>query len=270
LGLALLAGRDFDERDRPGSPPVAIVNRQFAEKAWPGVSPIGKRVRFYQNNRAMPWRTIVGMAPDVAHGEFSNPLYRFLPQVYLPYRQQRISSLTVTALARVPPSSLAGMFYREVHALDPALPVPDAPQTVAGFIGQLQRYHGTVSVLFLIFAAVALFLASIGLYSVVAHSVARRTQEIGVRIAIGAPVTGILRLVASQAIKPVVAGLAAGLVASLALNRLLGTFIVGVSPSDPMTLAGTAATLLVCASLGCLIPAAKAIRIDPAQAIRYE
>ncbi|HWF10917.1 MAG TPA: ABC transporter permease [Bryobacteraceae bacterium] len=270
LGLALLSGRDFDGRDRPGSPPVVIVNRQFAEKAWPGVNPLGKRVRFYQNNRPMPWHTVIGVAPDTAHGDFSNPLYRFLPQVYLPYRQQRMNSLTVTALASVPPSSLAGVFYRELHGLDPALPIGDVPQTVADFIGQMRRYHGTVSVLFLIFAAVALFLASVGLYSVIAHSVARRTQEIGVRIAIGAPVTRILRLVASQAITPVIAGLAAGLLASLALNRLLGTFIVGVSPSDPMTLVGAAVTLLVCAAFGCLIPAARASRIDPAHAIRYE
>jgi putative ABC transport system permease protein len=247
-----------------------IVNRQFAEKAWPGLNPIGKRVRLYQNDRPGPWLNVIGMAPDIAHGEFANPLYRFLPEIYMPYRQQRIGGLEVTVLTRVPPLTLAPLFYREVHALDPALAIGEQPQTVADYIAGVQRYHSTVSLLFLIFAVVALLLASIGLYSVVAHSVARRTQEIGVRIAIGASVTRILRLVAGQAITPVVTGLAVGLVASLALNRVLDTFIVGVSPSDPMTLVGTALTLLLCAALGCLIPAAKAARIDPAHAIRYE
>jgi len=137
-------------------------------------------------------------------------------------------------------------------------------------LGQTHRYQGTVSLLFLIFAAVALLLASIGLYSVVAHSVSRRTQEIGVRMALGATVARILTLISSQAIIPVGVGLGVGLATSLAVNRVLDTFIVGVSPSDPIAFAGTALILILCAALGCLIPAMRAARIDPAQAIRYE
>ena len=144
------------------------------------------------------------------------------------------------------------------------------PQTVAENLGQRRRYQGVVSLLFLIFAAIALLLASVGLYAVVAHSVSRRTQEIGVRIALGATVTRILSLISSQALLPVGVGLAAGLAASLAVNRVLDTFIVGVSPSDPIALIGTTLILILCAALGCLIPASRAARIDPARAIRYE
>ena len=213
---------------------------------------------------------MIGIAPGIAQGEFTHPLYKFLPEIYVPYRQRPLDTFCVQALTRVPPATLANAFYRELHALDPALPLMIGPQTMAENLGQSHRYQGTVSLLFLIFAAVALLLASVGLYSVVAHSVSRRTQEIGVRIALGATSARILSLVSSQAIVPVGAGLAAGLAASLAVNRVLDTFIVGVSPSDPIALVGTAVVLIFCAALGCLIPAARAARIGPAQAIRYE
>ncbi len=270
LGLAMLSGRDFADQDGAAGYPVVIVNRQFADVVWPHQNAIGKHVRFYQSDAAGPWLTVVGVAPDVALAEFSHPLYRFQPEVYLPYRQGPWNGIFVQARTRVPPATLAGAFYRELHALDPALPVSIPPQSMAGNLGQTFRYQGTVSLLFLIFAAIALLLASVGLYSVVAHSVSRRTQEIGIRIALGATVSRILRLVSSQAVLPVGVGLATGLAASMAVNRVLDTFIVGVSPADPIALAGTAVILIVCAALGCLIPAARAARIDPAQAIRYE
>jgi ABC-type antimicrobial peptide transport system permease subunit len=213
---------------------------------------------------------VIGVAPDVAQGEFMHPLFKFLPEIYVPYRQKPLDIINVQALTRVPPSTLANAFYRELYALDPALPLALSPQSMTENLGQGRRYQGTVSFLFLIFAAVALLLASVGLYSVVAHSVSRRTQEIGVRIALGATVSRILGLISSQAIVPVGVGLAAGLAASLALNRILDTFVVGVSPSDPIALMGTTVVLIICAALGSLIPAARAARIDPAQAIRCE
>jgi len=270
LGQSMVSGRDFNEADDAERMPVVIVNRRFASTVWPNQSAIGKHLRFFEGNVAGPWRTVIGVGPDIAQGDFMHPLYRFLPEIYLPYRQKPLNVLSVQALTRVPPAALASAFYRELHALDPAIPLIFAPQSMAENLGQTYRYQGTVSLLFLIFAAVALLLASAGLYSVVAHSVSRRTQEIGVRIALGATVARILTLVASQAIVPVAAGLVVGLAASLAVNRALDTFIVGVSPSDPIALVGTTAVLMLCAALGCLIPAARATRTDPAQAIRYE
>lgn len=270
LGLSMIAGRDFYDTDTGTGNPVVIVNRQFAAAVWPHQNAIGKHLRFFERNVAGPWLTVVGIAPNIAQSEFSHPLYRFLPEVYVPYSQRPSNVISVQALTRVGSEPLANAFYREVHALDPDLPLVFPPQSMAENLGQTYRYQGTVSLLFLIFAAIALLLASAGLYSVVAHSVRRRTQEIGVRIALGATVARILGLVSSEAIVPVGAGLAAGLAASLAVNRVLDTFIVGISPSDPIALVGTTVVLILCAALGCLIPAARAARIDPAQAIRHE
>lgn len=270
LGLAMVSGRDFNEADAVPGNPVAIVNRQFVASVWPNQNAIGKHLRFIESNATGPWLTVIGIAPDIAQGEFSHPLYKLLPEVYLPYRQRPLGILFVQAHTRVPPATLASAFYRELNALDPAVPLMNAPQSMAENLGQPHRYRGTVSFLFLIFAAIALLLASAGLYSVVAHSVSRRTQEIGIRIALGATAARILRLVSTQAMVAVGGGLAAGLAASLAVNRVLDTFIVGVSPSDPIALAGTAVLLISCAAFGSLIPAARAARTDPAKAIRYD
>lgn len=270
LGRTMLAGRDFNDADGVMANPVVIVNQRFASTAWPAQDPVGKRLRLYRGNAPGPWLTVIGVSPDIAQGDFTHQLFRFLPEVYLPYRPTPLGALFVQARTRVPPATLANAFARELHALDPALPFVWPPQSMAENLGQTHRYQDTVSLLFLIFAAIALLLASVGLYAVIAHSVSRRTQEIGVRIALGATVAGILRLVSSQAVLPIGVGLVAGLAASLAVNRVLDTFIVGVSPSDPIALAATALILIFCAALGCLIPAARAARIDPAQAIRYE
>lgn len=270
LGKFMISGRDFNGADTESSIPVVIVNQQFASAVWPNQNTIGKHLRVFERNAAGPWLTVVGIAPDIAQAEFSHPLYRFMPEIYFPYRQKPLSLISVQALARVPTESLIRPFYRELNALDPTLPLNLPPQTLAENLSQGRRYQGTVGFLFLIFAAIALLLASVGLYAVVAHSVSRRTQEIGIRIALGASVSRILSLVSSQAIIPVGAGLIAGLAASLAVNRVLDTFIVGVSPSDPIALIATIVILIVCAALGCLIPASRAARIDPAQAIRYE
>ena len=270
LGLSMLAGRDFNDADDRAGNPVSIVNRQFASAAWPNQNAIGKHLRFVEGNSAGPWLTVIGVAPDIAQGDFSHRLYEFLPEVYVPYRQRPSNVLWVQALTHVPPATLANAFYRELRALDPALPLATAPQSMAENLSQNRRYEDSISLLFLIFAVVALLLASVGLYSVIAHSVSRRTQEIGVRIALGATGDRILTLIARQAVVPVGVGLAAGLAVSLAVNRVLDTFIEGVSPSDPMALAGTIVVLILCAALGCLLPARRAARIDPAQAIRYE
>ena len=266
----MVAGRDFNDADGRTGNPVAIVNRRFAASVWPHESAIGNHLRFFEGNAAGPWLTVIGIAPDIAQGDFSNRLYQFLPEVYLPYRQSPSNVLAFQALTRVPPATLGNAFEREVHALDPALPFAMAPQSMAENLGQSRRYQDSISLLFLIFAVVALLLASVGLYSVIAHSVSRRTQEIGIRIALGATRGRILTLVSRQAIVPVGAGLAAGLALSLAVNRVLDTFIVGVSPSDPIALGGTIVILIFCAALGCLLPAHRAARIDPARAIRYE
>ena len=269
LGLSMFAGRDFNDADGGGENPVVIVNRQFASAVWPNQNAIGKYLRFFRGNAAGPWLTVVGIAPDIPQGDVAHALYKVLPEVYLPYRQMPSNGISVQARTRLAPANLANAFYRAVRSIDPALPF-STPQSMAQDLGQRRRYHDSISLLFVIFAVVALLLASVGLYSVIAHSVSRRTQEIGVRIALGATGGRILTLISRQAIVPVGVGLAAGLAISLAVNRVLDTFIEGVSPSDPIALAGTIGILILCAALGCLLPARRAARIDPAQAIRYE
>ena len=174
----------------------------------------------------------------------------------------------VIARTRVPPGNLATAFRLEVRALDSDLPIY-GPFTLADRLERYwdSRFYGT---LFLIFAAIALLLASIGLYTVIAHSLSQRTQEIGIRLAIGATTRDILKLVFVQGMIPLGIGLAIGLAASFGVNRLLESMLVQVSPSDPITLALASAALIVSGALGCWIPARRAMRVDPVIALRHE
>jgi putative ABC transport system permease protein len=189
--------------------------------------------------------------------------------VYLPWRQMAAGDMNVLVRTSVPPGTLKNTFRNEVHALDSDMPM-FGPFTL---IERLQtrnwdqaRYTG----LFLIFAAIALLLASVGLYAVIAHTVSRRTQEMGIRMALGAAARDVLSLVFREGMLPVGIGLAIGLAASLAVNRVLKAELVRVSPDDPLTLIATSAVLILSAALGCWIPARRAMRVDPAVALRHD
>jgi putative ABC transport system permease protein len=173
---------------------------------------------------------------------------------------------------RVPPGGLAGVVRHEIQALDPDLPIWIGPFTLTERLAGSGAYWRTANdaVLFLIFAAIGLLLASIGLYAVVAHAVTLRTQEIGIRIAIGATARDILTLVFKQGMVPLGMGLTIGLVLSLAVNRVLQAELVRVSPADPLALAIASATLIVSAMLGCWLPARRAVRMDPVVALRHD
>ena len=169
---------------------------------------------------------------------------------------------------RVPPESLASAFRREVQTLDAELPIY-GPFTLVERLEMFldSRFYG---VLFAIFASIALLLASVGLYSVIAHSVGLRTQEIGIRMAIGATTRDVVTLVFAQGMIPLAIGLTVGLAASLAVNQLLSSLLVQVSPADPITLIVASAILVLSATLGCLIPARRAMRVDPVVALRHD
>jgi putative ABC transport system permease protein len=245
---------------------VAIVNQLLAAQFWPGEDPLGKRFRFFNGDAPGPWLTVVGVASNIIQNDATRQ--RFDPQVYLPYRQDPGGGAWVLVRTRVRPESLANAFRREVQALDSDLPLY-GPMPVAERMERFwdNRFYG---VMFLIFAAIALLLASIGLYSVIAHSVSQRTQEIGIRIAIGATAGDILRLVFVQGMIPLGIGLAIGLAASLAVNRVLESMLVQVSPEDPVALVAASAVLILSATLGCLIPARRAMRVDPVVALRHD
>jgi len=266
LAAKLLSGRQFNDEDNASGVPVAIVNQWFASKAWPGEDPLGKRVRLFDDKTPGAWLTVVGVASNIVQNDMNRQ--RLDPLIYVPYRQQPGGGMWMFIRSQVPPGSLAAAFRHEVQALDPDLPMY-GPFALAEI---LERYWDSkfYGVLFLIFAAIALLLASIGLYTVVAHSVSQRTQELGIRMAIGATAADILKLVLVQGMLPLGIGLAIGLTASVAVNRLLQSMLVQVSPADPITLIAASSVLILSAMLGCWIPARRAMRVDPVVALRHE
>jgi predicted permease len=266
LGAALLSGRDFTDRDGVSGVPVAIVNQRFAAKFWPGGDAVGKRLRLFAGKTPEPWLTVVGVASNIIQDDATRQ--EFGPVIYLPYRQNPEAAMWILARTRVPPQNLANAFRREIHIVNSDLPIY-GPYTLGARLEGYwdSRFYGF---LFLIFAAIALLLASIGLYAVIAHSVSQRTQEIGVRTALGATASDILKLVVREGMLPVGVGLAVGLAASLGVNQVLKSQLVNISPSDPVTLVVASACLILSAALGCLIPARRAMRVDPVVALRHE
>ena len=267
LGAAVLSGRDFNEADGSSGPRVAIVNQRFARRFWPGENPLGKRFRLFVGNTPDAWLTVVGIVSNILQSEMARPELNAL--VYLPWWQMAAGDMNVLVRTSVPPGSLRTTFRNQVHALDSDLPM-FGPFTL---IERLQtRYwdKARYAVLFLIFAAVALLLASVGLYAVIAHSVSRRTQELGIRVALGAVARDMLSLVFREGMLPVGVGLAIGLASSVAVNRVLKAELVQVSPGDPAALVVSSAALILSAALGCWIPARRAMRVDPAIALRHD
>jgi len=269
VGAAVISGRDFNDFDRESAPPVALVNERFARAHWPGVNPLGQRLRlfdFYGRN-AEAWRTVVGVTSNIVQtysgGESPGEV------VYVPYRQRPPGYMRILALTRVPPDILAPTVRREMQAMDAGLDIAAGALTESF---RTNRYWSRAvnAGLFLTFAVIALLLAAVGLYAVIAHSVSRATQEIGIRMALGGTPRDIRFLVLRQGMLPVVMGLGLGLVASLAFNRLLQSQLFAVSSTDPATYAVTSIVLIAVALLACLIPARRAIRVDPVVALRHE
>ena len=263
---AMLSGREFNDADVASAAPVAIVNQLFASTYWPGEDPLGKRFRLFEGDNPEVWRTVVGVASNIIQNDQTRQT--FDPVVYLPYRQRPEGGAWIFVRTSVPPAGLTNAFRQAVQALDSGLPLY-GPMAISERMERFwdSRFYGS---LFLIFAAIALLLASIGLYTVIAYSVNQRTQEIGVRMAIGGTPNDILKLVFRQGMLPLAIGLAIGLTASFAVNRLLRSMLVQVSPTDPITLVVASTVLILAGTLGCLIPARRAMQVDPVVALRDE
>jgi predicted permease len=231
MGATLLFGRDFNQFDEASSVPAVIVNERFAAKFWPGEDPLGKRVRLF-NEKTPAWRLVVGVVSNIVQNDLNRQ--ELAPLVYVPYRQRPSPDMNVFIRTRVPPETLAQSVRREVQALDPSLPLWLGPFTLEDRLAGLGYYwsHAIDAVLLLILAAIGLLLASIGVYAVTSHSVSRRRQEIGVRIAIGASARDILRLVFKEGVLPLIAGLTIGLGMSFVLNKLLTAELVQISPHE--------------------------------------
>jgi putative ABC transport system permease protein len=267
MQVQAVRGRLFSGADGKSGPPVAIISQTFAGKFWPNGDALGKRVRIVDERSRGPWLTVVGVVPDILQN-FRQYLERdpliYVPFAEIPQRQMFLIERTV-----VPPATLADTFRREVQKLDANLPVYEV-RTLDNRIAENRLSVSLFGAMCSVFAGIATLLAAIGLYAVIAHGVNRRTQEIGLRIALGATRRDVLRLVAAQCVRPLLPGLTLGMLLALAATRVLQTALRGVSPSDPVTFAGTLVVLIVAAVLGCAVPARRAMRIDPMVALRHE
>jgi predicted permease len=267
MDVRLLRGRTFTDADTTSSIPVTIVNQRFAEKIWPGDDPIGKRFRLFEGKDPQPFVTVVGVAPNILQNDVT--VREFDPLIYLPYAQKPRRDMSLMARTTVPPGTLGNTFRREVQAADQDMPLYNL-RTFEERLAQNYWAQQIFGSLFTIFAGIALALASVGLYAVIAHSVSQRTQEIGVRMAMGASAGNILHLVFSQGLRQLAIGLGVGTAAAAAATRVLTSLLAQVSPTDPLSLVTASLIMASAAVLGCLIPARRAMRIDPIVALRHE
>ena len=266
MGLPLVRGRAFAETDRAGAPRVALVNQTLAAKFFAGGDAVGQRIKFpFTGEEPLE---IVGVVGDEKVVELDAAT---TPVVYFPYLQSPDSALGVVVRTSSDPLALADVVRREVRALEPELVVSQVA-TMEQYISArpaifMRRYP---ALLMGVFAAVALALALVGIYGVVSYSVSQRTHEIAVRMALGAGRAQIFRNVIGRGLALVLAGVAAGIVGSLALTRLLAGVLYGVSATDPATFALVAVALVAVACAACYLPARRATRVDPMDALRYE
>jgi predicted permease len=266
LGVPLRRGRYLEERDGPAAPLVAVINESFARRFWPAQDPIGKRFKQGGWGPESPWFTVVGVVGDIKTSGLDAPSR---PEMYLSYQQQPAAPSGLVIRTRVPPDSLSAAVRREVRALDAEQPLSDV-MTMDEVLDNEVSHRRLQSVLLGAFSALALLLASFGLYGVLSYTVARRTREIGIRLALGARPGAILSGVIRQAVLLAAAGLAIGVAAALALSRALGSLLYGVSPRDPWTIGGAALLMLAISAVAGAVPARRAMRVDPIVALREE
>jgi putative ABC transport system permease protein len=212
------------------------------------------------------WRTVVGVATNIAQNDRLRQSVE--PVVYVPFRQQPSRAMFVVARTRVPPETLINEWRRQVSELDSQLFT--TPRPLASLLNDAYQYRGTTGGMFLVCAAMALLLAAVGLYTVTMDSVSRRVKEMGVRVAVGATPADISRLIARQGFVRLALGLAIGVPASLAVNRMLANTLVQVSAADPATYVAVCLLLSLATALGCWTPARRAMRIDPVVALRSQ
>jgi putative ABC transport system permease protein len=266
MRIPLIAGRSFTAEDTASGRKVILVSAATAKLIWGSENPIGAQVRI-GNADGGAWRTVVGVVGDVHHSDLTLPA---APAMYTPETQITSAYLTLVARARNGDASTVAPDARAViHALDPLVPIYGVAP-LATLVHQSAAQRVFVTRVLSAFAVAALLLAAIGLYGLVAYSVSERTREVGVRVALGARQIDVVRLVISNGLWIVAAGIAGGLAAAAAGVRVLGTLVFGVRPADPVTLAGAAAVLVAVALLAHAVPLRKALNIDPASALRGE
>lgn len=264
LGMRLVAGRGISEADAPGAPPVVVVNEALARRLFPGENAIGKRLSTMFGPSVM--REVVGVVADVHH---AGPAAAVPPQTYVPFAQSPEPYMTLAVKADGDPRTLVAGVRAAVLDLDPELPVDRVASLRALLSGTMARPR-LYAFLLGGYALLALVLAAVGLYGVIAYSVAQRTHEIGVRVALGATTGGVMRAVLGQGLALAGAGMVLGLLGAFAVARVLRGLLFGVGPADLATYAAAAVLLLAVSVAACYVPARRAAKVDPMLALRNE
>jgi putative ABC transport system permease protein len=263
MRIPVIAGRGFNAFDRAGSAPAAIVNQAFARHFWPGQNAVGKRFRVTVFN--INWQVVGVSADSVVNTIGEQPQ----PTAYFPLDQNYQGALVLIARTAADPNAVLPAVRRQVQSLNMNMALTNA-NTIQDLIAQGLWAPRAAAALFTVFGALGMLLASIGIYGVMAYSVSQRTNEIGLRMALGARPWDVLRLVVGQGMQLTVAGIAVGLVAALAVTRLLGNLLFGISTYDPVTFGSVSLVVMTVAFLAAYLPAQRASRIDPVKALRQE
>jgi predicted permease len=264
LGIRLERGRFFSDPDRAGSDPVMVIDENLARQYWPAEDPIGKRIRPMSGEG---WHTIVGIVSHVLQSDLAGETGRGVYYASLYQRPMPMGSILVKTSGGLPAAAAA--MRNAVRRVDPNLPLYDV-KTMEALLADSLAPRRFAMRLLSFFAAASLFLAALGLYGVLSYAVTQRTREIGIRIALGAKKTAVMRLVVAQGLRLAAAGVAMGLIASLLFGRLIQSQLFEIRPFDPLTMAAVACALIATSILATWLPARRAMRTDPAVTLRYE
>ncbi|HZS05557.1 MAG TPA: ABC transporter permease [Blastocatellia bacterium] len=267
MGITLVKGRAFTEQDTTESQPVVIINETMAKRFWPNEEVIGKRLkRGSADDNTSPWLEVVGVVNDVKHSALNKPARQ---EMYLPFTQAPSNYMAFAVRTPGDPAKLVPAVRDAVFSVDKDQPVGSVG-TMEELMAQSAAPWRLAMQTLGLFAALAMLLASVGLYGVMAYSVAQRTHEIGIRMALGARAPDVMKLVVSHGMKLVVSGVMIGMAGSFALTRLMKNLLFGVSPTDPLTFVTVPLVLAVVALVACYLPARRATKTDPMIALRYE
>jgi putative ABC transport system permease protein len=265
MGIPLVRGRTFTAEDGPAAPPVALINQAMARRVFPNEEAVGRHVRLGPNPSG-PWTTIVGVIGDVHHSSLETEP---APELYINYLQNPPVAPFIAIQTAGDPAALADLVRAEARAIDPSLTLYDI-RTMEQIRAESVAERRFLLLLIGVFGMLALVLASVGVYGVMSLVVSERTQEVGVRLALGAQPSEVLAMIIGYAVRVSGLGVAAGLVAAAALGPLMASQLFGVSAIDPVTFAAVPALLVLVATLAALVPARRAMRVDPMTALRYE
>jgi predicted permease len=275
INVSIARGRDFTDADGAPGAEIAIVNPAFNAKFFPNEDPVGKRIRLgtdfvhYTDDATAPWLTIVGVSPAIFQRQGPNNDLRVQPTVYIPFRQEPATTFTVMARSRLASDKVISEIRNELRAIDPDLPLYNI-RSLDELLEQQRWPYRVFGTLFVTFALIGLLISAVGVHAVTAYGVGQRTQEIGVRVALGASKSDVLWLVVRQGLIRIGIGLAVGLVAAFGLSRVISSLLVNITPTDPLTFALITLLLAAVTVAACMAPARRAMELDPVEALRAE